>query len=283
MIYYSQEPSGLKEALQQERPCLLLPIRRDASKEDITKEDFYRYGVSFTNGQLAANEKGTYFSARLMNRVQIFELYQENGQWIAEYTTDREQADLDEKGAGQMLSYMKETVGELASHFKNGEVYTKMMDNIHDLNTMIAYLSQFLPLSAQERYELLEMDSLKKRGLTFMDILLKQKETLEVNLELREKISDKTSRAYRRQILQEQMKAIQEELDEEDSDGDEEESYQSRIERAHLPAEIEKAALKEAKKLDSMGMGNSEKTSSAIIWTSCFRFHGSAPPVKQSI
>ena len=192
--------------------------------------------------------------------MQIFELYQENGQWIAEYTTDREQADLDEKGAGQMLSYMKETVGELASHFKNGEVYTKMMDNIHDLNTMIAYLSQFLPLSAQERYELLEMDSLKKRGLTFMDILLKQKETLEVNLELREKISDKTSRAYRRQILQEQMKAIQEELDEEDSDGDEEEeSYQSRIERAHLPAEIEKAALKEAKKLDSMGMGNSEE------------------------
>ncbi|MEI3147698.1 MAG: hypothetical protein V8T10_07060 [Merdibacter sp.] len=192
--------------------------------------------------------------------MQIFELYQENGQWIAEYTTDREQADLDEKGAGQMLSYMKETVGELASHFKNGEVYTKMMDNIHDLNTMIAYLSQFLPLSAQERYELLETDSLKKRGLTFMDILLKQKETLEVNLELREKISDKTSRAYRRQILQEQMKAIQEELDEEDSDGDEEEeSYQSRIERAHLPAEIEKAALKEAKKLDSMGMGNSEE------------------------
>src|SRR5699024_860718 len=68
------------------------------------------------------------------------------------------------------------------------------------------------------------------------------------------------SRAYRRQILQEQMKAIQEELDEEDSDGDEEEeSYQSRIERAHLPAEIEKAALKEAKKLDLMGMGNSEE------------------------
>ena len=33
----------------------------------------------------------------------------------------------------------------------------------------------------------------------------------------------------------------------------------SRIERAHLPAEIEKAALKEAKKLDSMGMGNSEE------------------------
>lgn len=261
MIYYAQEPSGLREALAQDAPCLLVPIRKDASTEEITQEDFYRLGVSFTGGQLAANEKGSYFSAKLLNRVQIHALYQENGQWMAEYTTDLEQVDLDEKSAQQMLAYMKETIGEMAAHFKNGEVYTKMMDSIHDLNTMIAYLCQFLPLSAQEKYELLEMDSLKKRGLTFMDVLLKQKETLEVNLALREKISDKTSRAYRRQILREQMHAIQEELDEDGQEegDDEEESYQTRIQRAHLPSEVEAAAFKEAKKLDAMGMGNSEE------------------------
>ena len=259
MIYYSKEPVNLKETLRQDAAFLLLPLRRDVTKEDIQKEDFYSYGVSFANGQLATNEKGTYFSAKLMHRVKVLDLYQEDGQWIAEFTTDIEQADLDEKAAGQMLSYMKETVGELASHFKNGEIYTKMLDNIEDLNTMIAYLSQFLPLSAQEKYEMLEMDSIKKRGLTFMDILLKQKETLEINLEMREKISDKTSRTYRKQILREQMKAIQEELEEDEENSEEEESYQSRILQAHLPEDIEKAALKEAKKLESMGMGNSEE------------------------
>ena len=63
-----------------------------------------------------------------------------------------------------------------------------------------------------------------------MDLLLKQQETFELNLELREKIADKTNRAYRKQILQEQMKAIQEELKDDQERGDEEEEdYKSRI------------------------------------------------------
>lgn len=259
MIYYSKEPVNLKDTLQQDASFLLLPLRRDVSKEEIQEEDFYRYGVSFANGQLATNEKGTYFSAKLMNRVKVHALYKEDGQWMAEFATDQEQADLNEKAAGQMLSYMKETVEQLASHFKNGEIYTKMMENIHDLNTMIAYLSQFLPLSVQEKYELLEMDSQKKRGLTFMDILLKQKEVFELNLEMRKKIADKTSNAYRKQILREQMKAIEQELGEETVEDEGEQSYLDRIRDAHLPADVEKAAIKEAKKLETMGMGNSEE------------------------
>ncbi len=42
----------------------------------------------FANGQLATNEKGTYFSAKLMHRVtSAVDLYQEDGQWIAEFST----------------------------------------------------------------------------------------------------------------------------------------------------------------------------------------------------
>ena len=54
-------------------------------------------------------------------------------------------------------------------------------------------LSQFLSLSAQEKYELLETDSMKKRGLAFMDALLKQKDRFELNLELNEKIASRNS------------------------------------------------------------------------------------------
>ena len=261
MIYFAKTPKNLEDEIAKKDALFVLaPIRRDATREDITSEDFYRYGVSFYNGQLATNEKGTFLSAKLMDRVRLEELYQENGQWYGEIVRDQEQADLDEQGAMQILAYIKQSVKEVASRFKNGDVYVKMMDNVQDLNTMIAYLSQFLPLSPQEKYELLESESQKKRGLYFMDLLLKQKETFELNLELREKIADKTNRAYRKQILQEQMKAIQAELDEEQGDADEEdEDYKSRIIQAALPEEVEKAALKEAKKLDMMGMGNAEE------------------------
>lgn len=261
MIYFAKPPKHLEDEITKKDTLFVLaPIRRDATREDISSEDFYRYGVSFYNGQLATNEKGTFLSAKLMNRVRLEDLYQENGQWYGETIRDQEQADLDEQGELQILTYIKQSVKEVVSRFKNGDVYIKMTDNVQDLNTMIAYLSQFLPLSAQEKYELLESESQKKRGLYFMDLLLKQKETFELNLELREKIADKTNRAYRKQILQEQMKAIQEELkDDQERDDEEEEDYKSRILQANLPKEVEKAALKEAKKLDTMGMGNAEE------------------------
>ena len=134
-------------------------------------------------------------------------------------------------------------VSEIAGHFKNGQMYMKLLDEIHDLNTVIAYLSQFLSLSAQEKYELLEMDSMKKRGLSFMDALLKQKDRFELNLELNEKIASRNTQAYRNHMLREQMKAIQEELDDApDDDEEEEEDLRSRIENAHLPEEVKKAA-----------------------------------------
>src|SRR5699024_1191724 len=157
MIYYSQASVQLQEALRQEdAKFVVLPLKRDLAIGDITAEDFHRYGVMFTSGRLASNEKGTYLSARLMNRVRVENTYQEDGQWVAEYTSDPEQMDLDEQGMEQIISYIRQTVSEIAEHFKNGQMYMKLLDEIHDLNTIIAYLSQFLSLSSQEKYELLE-------------------------------------------------------------------------------------------------------------------------------
>ena len=261
MIYYSQASVQLQEALKQEdAKFVVLPLKRDVAIGDISAEDFHRYGVVFTSGRLSSNDKGTYLSARLMNRVRVESTRQENGQWIAEYISDPEQMDLDEKGMEQILTYIRQTVSEIAGHFKNGQMYMKLLDEIHDLNTVIAYLSQFLSLSAQEKYELLEMDSMKKRGLSFMDALLKQKDRFELNLELNETIASRNTQAYRNHMLREQMKAIQEELDDApDDDEEEEEDLRIRIENAHLPEEVKKAALKEADRLETMGQGNAEE------------------------
>ena len=93
---------------------------------------------------------------------------------------------------------------------------------------------------------------------------------MSLNLELNEKIASRNTQAYRNHMLREQMKAIQEELDDApDDDEEEEEDLRSRIENVHLPEEVKKAALKEADRLETMGQGNVERTSSAIISISC--------------
>jgi ATP-dependent Lon protease len=88
-------------------------------------------------------------------------------------------------------------------------------------------------MSAEERYQYLKTDSVKERGLQFMDALLKQRESIELNMELNEKLSDEANRYYRKQVLPEQLKAIQAELGEGESqeDGDEGgDDYARRIE-----------------------------------------------------
>jgi ATP-dependent Lon protease len=47
-----------------------------------------------------------------------------------------------------------------------------------------------------------------------MDYLLKQKETIELQLQLAEKVSENANKHYRESVLREQLKAIQEELNE---------------------------------------------------------------------
>ena len=162
---------------------------------------------------------------------------------------------------------MMKVVREISGHFQGGEQYAKAVEKIRNINELISYLIRYMPMSAEDKYELLKTDSLKERSLRFMDDLLKQKEAVELNMELSEKISDNASKFYRKQILREQLKAIQKELNEDEEDGEEDgedgednKDYRSRIEAAGMPEDIRKAALAEVKKLEAMGQGSAEES-----------------------
>ena len=179
---------------------------------------------------------------------------------MVDYHIDPESDDLDDKSKEEMLSYFRRTVSEICENLQNGDDYRKVVGGIQDINTMITYLSQFMPLSAEERYELLKTDSLKERCLRFMDYLLKQKESIELSIQINEKFSRKANRIYREQVLREQLKAIQEELNEgETVNAKKNDDYRNKIEAAVMPQEVEEAALNELNRLESLGQGSAEE------------------------
>ncbi|MCX5780974.1 MAG: endopeptidase La, partial [Firmicutes bacterium] len=82
-----------------------------------------------------------------------------------------------------------------------------------------------------------------------MDHLLKQKESIKLQIEMAEKYSEKANKLHRESVLREQLKNIQDELNEGNSpDGND---YRSRVEAAGMPPEVLKVALQEAGKLES--------------------------------
>ncbi|HVI41196.1 MAG TPA: endopeptidase La, partial [Anaerovoracaceae bacterium] len=140
-----------------------------------------------------------------------------------------------------------------------GEQYSRIVDEFKDLNSLIVYLSQFMPISNEEKYGLLETQSLKERSLHFMDYMLKQKESIELQIQMAEKFSEKANKHYRESVLREQLKVIQEELNEGKGEGaKKDKDYFNKIEEAQMPPDIKNAALEELDKLQTQGPNSSE-------------------------
>lgn len=246
---------GLAEYLENEEAVkIALPLKQNFGKTRKAEEDFYRTGVTFEVISLERGEKGVRLSVKLLDRVEIKELHEEDDIMLASYEIFPDHKDLDEKNKMEMVGYIKKVSGEISSRFTGGEQYQKIVEGFDDLNSLIVYLSQFLQIPAIERYELLEMQSEKERGLRFLDHLLKNKEMIQFQMEISEKFSERTNRYYRETVLREQLKAIQEELNEgKEQGGKKEPDYLNRIEEAGMPPEVKEAALEEYNKLDDQG------------------------------
>ncbi|HBE86337.1 MAG TPA: endopeptidase La [Lachnoclostridium sp.] len=232
---------------------IALPLKQNFGKNPKHEEDFYRTGLTFEVTGMDQTEKGILLSVRLMDQVNVKELQIEDGVIYAQYELSQNQEDLDEKSREEMLGYIKNVTSEISSKFSGGEQYQRIVNEFKDLNSIIVYLSQFLQIPNDEKHELLEM-SLKDRSLRFLDYMLKQKEMIELQMEISEKFSEKANRYYRESVLREQLKAIQEELGEGKKDeGKKEPDYLKKIEEAGMPDEIKEAALEELEKFDDQG------------------------------
>jgi ATP-dependent Lon protease len=262
-IFHLSQPSGaLLRALREgEVKAAAVPLRHAVEDRNTEDDDFFRLGVMFDVKSVEEDEDGAVLRGKAGPRTAVSAFYRENGVLYADVSENPDTADMDEKSQLDMLDYQKRIVREISSRFRGGEQYMKPVEEIRDINSFISYLSRFMPLSPEERYEFLKTDSTRERGLRFMDALLKQRESIELNMELNEKLSDEANKYYRRQVLQEQLKAIKAELGEDEGEADDEgvKDYAARIEEAGMPENIKKAALAEVKKLSSMGQGGAEE------------------------
>ncbi|HBF38979.1 MAG TPA: endopeptidase La, partial [Firmicutes bacterium] len=148
---------------------------------------------------------------------------------------------------------------ELSEKYRGSEHFMKVLEELKDLNSLMMYLSHFMPISNSEKYDLLETQSLKERSLKFIDYLIKLKETVEIQLEMAERFSEKANKNYRETVLREQLKAIQEELNEGNGEGSKKDNdYLSKIEEAGMPPDVKKTALEELDKLEAQGPNSPE-------------------------
>jgi len=238
---------------------IALPLKQNFNQSELKEEDFYRVGVSFEVNEIEKIEKGHQIKIKVLERVEIKSFDIGDDAIRVEFEDAADIIDLNEKSHEEMVEYIKKVTRDISENFKGANQFMKTLEEHKDLNKLMGYLTQFMPLSSGEKYDLIETQSLKERSLKFMDYLLRQKETLKLQFEVAEKFTEKANKNYRESVLREQLKAIQNELNEGKSEGSKKDKdYLNKIEEAQMPSEIKEAALEELEKLESQSPSSAE-------------------------
>ncbi|MBU3177765.1 endopeptidase La [Clostridium estertheticum] len=249
----------LKNLDDEQQFSIALPLKQNFNQNQLKGEDFHRVGVSFHVNEVEKTEKGYQVKIKTLDRVEINELIIESGFIRVEFEVIPDILDLNEKGQEEMIECIKKVTREVSERFKGSDQFMKMIEDQKELNALMAHLTQFMPLTNEEKYELIKIKSLKDRSLKFMDYILKQKEALKLQLEMAEKFTQKANKGYRESVLRDQLKAIQTELDEGKSESaKKDKTFIDKIEDAQMPAEIKNAALDELEKLERQSENSAE-------------------------
>jgi len=249
----------LKNLANEDQFSIALPLKQNFNQSQLKEEDFHKVGVSFHVNGVEKTESGYQVKIKALDRVEVNELTIESDSIRVEFEITPDIIDLTEDGQEEMIECVKKVTREVSERFKGSDQFMKMIEEQKDLNTLIAHLTQFMPLSNEEKYELIKIKSLKERSLKFMDYILKQKEALKLQFEMAEKFTEKANKGYRESVLREQLKAIQSELNEGKSEGKKKDKdYIDKIEEAQMPDDIKNVALEELEKLERQSENSAE-------------------------
>lgn len=156
-----------------------------------------------------------------------------------------------------LIKQMKEIGKEILTLLPaNNPQLVEMLDQIEDLTYLANFAASYLNLNLSQKQELLEEPSVAARVDKLLEFMIKEREVLSIQKGINSKLSQRFNKAQKDAVLREQIKAIREELgDEESSTKD---KLRERIEEAGLPEAALKIAMTELRRLEDMPAASAE-------------------------
>ena len=238
---------------------IVLTTQKDASVEEPKNNDIYKVGTLGTVLQLLRLPDGTVkVLVEGLERVKLDKVY-DDGAFMSANITVMPDTPLDEKeiegAARAVLSQFEEYV-KLSK--KTPPEVLVAVNQIDDYSKLADTIASHLALKISDKQALLEGATLSERFEKILEFMDAEITLLEVENKIRNRVKKQMEKSQKEYYLNEQMKAIQKELG--DDEDDEISEYMKKIEKTRLTKEAKDKALAEVKKLKSMSAMSSEAT-----------------------
>jgi ATP-dependent Lon protease len=232
-----------------------LTVKDETPSTDLDEGKFYQIGNILHILRVQKADEGYLVLAEVVQRVEATSLHKQDSRFYATYQAVPDIEDIDEVLQREILAEIKTLVFEISSNFPRTEPVIQSLNRMDSIDTIIGFVMPFLPVDRGEKQALLEMVSVQQRYQAFRDLLARAREDISLRIEMAKKVSDRVNKSNREAMLREQLRVIQEELNEGET-GDT--GYRERIAQSRMPEEVRKKALAEVKKLENGGGQNHE-------------------------
>jgi len=174
------------------------------------------------------------------------------GEWVADHL------DPDFKKRDALFQTLKEMSEEILELMPGAtEALVRLIDKIDDPAYLSHVAAAYLNLNLAQKQELLETAELTRRMERLIELMSKERDVLNIQRDIREKMSERLSKAQREALLREQMRTIRSELGEENGEEVSDE-ISERIRKAELPEEPAKQAQDELRRLRQLPSASAE-------------------------
>lgn len=252
---------AVEEALSRDR-LIMLASQKDATIEEPTPDMINRIGtVSNIMRMLKLPDGRIKILVQGLMRAEIKEYEETKTYFRVRIEKIEEKPQTLTLEAEALIRTVKEQIERIISLGKSlPPDIMVIMENIEDPGRFADLVASNIGFKIDENQQILEIIDPIQRLKKVNELLNREVQVLEVQAKIQNSAKEEISKSQREYFLREQLKAIQQELGETDERIQEIEEYEEKIKKAKMPKEIEKEALRQLKRLETMHPESSEAT-----------------------
>jgi ATP-dependent Lon protease len=234
-------------------------LQRDAEVTNPKINDLYQVGTIASVMRYITAQDGTrYLISQGKQRFRIIELL-EGYPFLAarvEYLSESET--IDDAVEARSLQ-LKERVAQAIQLLPQApEELINAAKNVNSPSALADLVASVMDIDLEQKQDILETLDISKRVDKVLEFLIHRIHVLQLSKEIGQRAKESMNDQQREYLLREQMKAIRQELGENDSNANDIADLAQAIDAAKMPEEVEKHAKKELKRLERMAESAAE-------------------------
>src|SRR5687767_10663940 len=251
----------VEEVHNQASPVIAIFAQRDPATDDPSADDLYPVGCAARVLKALKHSSGNYsLILQGLVRIRLSDLTQTTPYLRAKIQRVESPSleDVEAEALAMSLRDVAKQVIQLMPELPREA--GSLIDSIQAPGALADLVAANLDAPVEEKAQLIETVEVKERIRKVLRLLTRQLEILKMRERINSQIKEEMGKNQREYVLRQQLKAIKEELGEDDGDQGDLDGLEERIAKATLPNEADNVAKKQLKRLRSMQVGSAEYT-----------------------